>query len=329
MVDQEVSGSTAVENEAGNVTMAGKERKKWPMTALMLGIFAAVAGIAFLINALIVAKLEPVEVADEPEEVIEIEEVEEPETPAPLAALNLQPVVDAWAASVAGNKSVLIYDLDRAETIAAYNTKEDYGTASLYKLFVVYEGYRRVESGEWDGTAIATGGQTILECLDRAIRESYSPCAEALWAKIGHDELDEIIEKDYGITNSDISRLISNAEDIVAMMRRFYEHPDFNNTEMLAKMWDSFLNQPPSAGLCASLCNWRQGLPSGFSDAVKVYNKVGWERGDGRWNIYHDAAILEFPVENRHLIMVVMTNYVPYEKIAELGTKIEEAIRKY
>ena len=63
---------------------------------------------------------------------------------------------------------------------------------------------------------IDTVGYTILECLDLAIRESYSPCAETLWDMIGHQNLNDIIKNDFDITNSDISSLTSNPEVIEA-----------------------------------------------------------------------------------------------------------------
>ena len=222
-------------------------------------------------------------------------------------------------AGVGGNKSVLIYDLKRDEVVGSYNTKESYNTASLYKLFVVYEGYRRVQSGEWktDDQAGATG-YTIAKCLDLAIRESHSPCAETLLGYIGYEELDRIMQMEFGITDSDISHLVSNPEDIMKMMKIFYEHKDITDEGLVAQMKDSFLNQPTTT------YNWRQGLPSGFKKA-NVYNKVGWDYNPdgGYWNVYHDAAIVEFPESDRHLIVVVMTNRVPYQKISQLGSMIE------
>ena len=240
--------------------------------------------------------------------------------------IDFQPLVGEWVKSAGGNKSVLIYDLDRDEVAGSYNTEENYNTASLYKLFVVYEGYRRLENGEWQtGEPAGSTGHTVLECLDLAIRESYSPCAETLWARIGHDELDEIIKKDFEIVNSDISTLTSNPEDIQKMMKLFYEHPDIKDEALVARMKDSFLNQPKIT------YDWRQGLPSGFSDEVNVYNKVGWAfNADGNyWDIYHDAAIIEFPEKDRHFIVVVMTNKVSYQQIRKLGTMIETEFNKY
>ena len=234
--------------------------------------------------------------------------------------IDFQPVVDSWVNSVGGNKSVLIYDLERNEVVGEYNSKENYSTASLYKLFVVYEGYRRVQSGEWNGDDSAGyTGNTVLECLDLAIRESNSSCAEALWDKIGRKDLENIIENDYGITDSDILDLVSNPQDIMKMMKIYYEHKDITDENLIARMKDSFLNQPETT------YNWRQGLPSGFKNST-VYNKVGWDFNpdENVWNLYHDAAIVEIPDKSRHFIVVAMTNDVPYQNISRLGSMIEE-----
>ena len=275
--------------------------------------------IVLAIYVIIKANLDQKNVINEFNEIIV--EKQEPD----IQAIDFQSVVDEWTRSVAGEKSVIIYDLDLNKMVGSYNTTKKYNTASLYKLFVVYEGYRKLETGEWkEDELVGSTGYTILECLDKSIRESYSPCAEALWAKIGHDELDEIIEKDFKITNSEISSLISNPEDVLKIMKMFYRHSDIKSENYLAVLKDSFLNQPKTT------YDWRQGLPSGFSDNAKVYNKVGWEYNEsGYWNIYHDTAIVEFPEKNRHFIVIVMTNRVPFQKIRELGSEIEKEFNKY
>lgn len=241
--------------------------------------------------------------------------------------INFQPTVDAWANSISGNKSVIIYDLDLNQTVASLNPTKNFSTASLYKLFVVYEGYRRIENGTWQPND-RIAGHTRLQCLDLAIRESHSPCAEALWAEIGHSQLDHIIATDFQITNSKISKLSSNAEDITKIMQLFYSHPDFS-LETWIKIQDSMLSQPcTNNGMCRGCCNWRQGLPSGFSSNVLVYNKVGWDWSGKTWNIYHDSAIIEFPKAHRHFIVVVMTNQVSHTQIAQLGKSLEAVFLK-
>ena len=250
----------------------------------------------------------------------------EPEAVTLPAKINFQPTIDQWVKSIGGNKSVLIYDLERDEVVGEYAADVKYNTASLYKLFVVYEGYRRIQSGEWQPEDLAgTTGFSVLECLDLAIRESHSVCAEVLWGKIGQANLDKIVKKDFDIQDSDVSELVSNPRDIMKMMKIFYEHKEIRDPELTSRMKDSFLNQPTTT------YNWRQGLPSGFADKVNVYNKVGWDYNpdEGYWNIYHDAAVVEFPERDRHFIVVVMTNRVPYQKIRDLGKMIEEDFNKY
>ena len=288
---------------------------------LIVLAFVAISGGIFLLNPDNNVSAPEIAVKTEVKEEKEKEVAESPETPKFPEAISFQPVIDSWAGSVGGNKSVVVYDLDRDEISAEYNAHEDYNTASLYKLFVVYEGYRRVFNGTWSGeTTAGSTGRTILECLDLAIRESNSPCAEAFWNMLGHTELDNIVRSDFLITDSNISNLISNASDIAKMAKIIYEHKEITDEALVAKMMDSFLNQP------ITTYNWRQGLPSGFSRA-RVYNKVGWDYNPngGYWNIYHDAAIVEFPEENRHFIVVVMTNRVPFQKIKEFGTLLENA----
>ena len=248
-------------------------------------------------------------------------ELQEPETgDVEVARIDYGAVIDEWV-KTGGNRSVLVYDLERNELVGSYAPNTVYDTASLYKLFVVYEGYRRVQSGEWQAEAAAgSAGHSIVGCLDLAIRESDSLCAETLWGMIGRDELDRIVAEDFGLHDLKISELAASAADVATMLKIYYEHREITDEELVARMKDSFLNQP------VTTYNWRQGLPAGFTQA-RVYNKTGWDFNpdEGYWNIYHDAAIIEFPEEDRHFIVVVMTNHVPFEQIRKLGTKIEEA----
>lgn len=289
------------------------------LTLLFIFIFA----LSYILCLMFLTKEPEGTPINEPEPEIETP-IEEPEPVLP-EKVDFQSVVDEWANSVSGNRSVLIYDLERGEMVGSYNPDESYNTASLYKLFVVYNGYQKLMSREWNADDMTGGtGRTILDCLDLAVRESYSPCAEALWALIGRGNLDNTIVDEYGIVNSNISSLISNPQDILQIMKIFYEHADISDENLIARMKDSFLNQPTTT------YNWRQGLPSGFSRA-NVYNKVGWEYdpNGNYWNIYHDAAIVEFPEDDRHFIVVVMTNKVPYQKITELGSLIEDTYYQY
>ena len=240
--------------------------------------------------------------------------------------LTLQSVVDEWVSSIGGDKGVMIYDVDSRRVVAEYDADEEFALASLYKLFVVYEGYRKVARGEWKiDERVDYLGRTVGECLDAAIRSSDSICAESLLAWMGRDELIDTVNNEFGIEVGE-SIMTASARQITELMLRFYRHPEFSDTDLTWQMWDSFLNQPTTE------YNWRQGLPSGFSDEVKVYNKVGWqweedeETGVGSWLIYNDAAIVEFSGLGRKFIVVVLTSGVGPKSIRMLGTKIEDEV---
>lgn len=291
-----------------------------PLFVFLLGILVATSTLVgiLMIHGLLKPPVDSELKQDVPIEIVD--EIVEQEPQESFLLIDFQPIVDNFIKNTSGNRSVLIYDLENEQVVGEYNTTETYNTASLYKLFVVYEGYLRIERGEWlSSDPAGRSDKSILECLDLAIRESNSTCAESLWQMIGHEALDSIIENDFDIHDSDISRLNSNPQDILKIMIKFYQHDELTNGELIARMKDSFLNQPTTT------YNWRQGLPSGFSRA-NVYNKVGWDYNpDGKyWNIYHDAAIVEFSEQNRHYIVVVMTNRVPFEKIRDFGKRFED-----
>ncbi len=243
--------------------------------------------------------------------------------------LDLQELAEKWVNSASGRNSVYIYDLDYDTPIVAVNENDTYNTASLYKLFPVYEGYKRVYNGEWKASDTLVAGRTIGECLDAAIRSSDSTCGEALWNKINRYNLDKIIKDEWGITNSRISGLSSNPVDIAKILQRYWFHPDFDK-ETLNTVLDSMLNQPPvNNGLCDGACNWRQGLPAGLSSSgILVYDKVGWEHSgtSAGWNYYHDAAFIVSG--EHHLIVVVMTaNLNSFNEIVNFGAQLRETLQ--
>ena len=268
--------------------------------------------VAFLMAAVIAGFLKPVE---NNFTVVE----DEPETSGWVTKINLQPVVDSWVNSVSGEKGVEIYDLSTNETVGEYNANERMRIESIYKLFVVYEGYLRVQRGEWDRNAACGGtGWTILECLDKAVRESNSAAADTLWGMIGRDELDAIVQNEWGLPEVVVGSISATPMEIMKIMRKFYYHEEITDAELVSVMMDSFLNQPPTT------YDWRRGLPSGFSENVKVYNKVGWLHTGARWLYYDDAAIVEFP--SRKLIIVVLTKYVDNKDIARFAREIEASM---
>lgn len=319
-----------------------ENQEKFKLTPLSLsflvaGFIAAAAGIYGLLT--LTLQKSPVIVDPKDEEVTSTEtETESKTSKFKLPEfIDLQALVDDWTSSLnKGAKVGLeIYDLNNKKVAAKKNADSEFQTASLYKMFIVYEGYKEIESGDLDGNATLVNGNSILKCLDLAFRESDSPCAESLWSKIGRDKIEDIIEDEYKLKNSSAKTLTSTPSDIVSLLEIYYYHKDLTeNSYSLIK--DSLLDQPAiKSNLCGGYCNFRLGLPSGFSDDVRVYNKVGYESdGVGKvWKIYNDAAIIEFPKLGRAYIISVFTENLPWsnkkiQALSDLASSLEKAINQ-
>jgi beta-lactamase class A len=217
----------------------------------------------------------------------------------------LQKVVDDWTASVGGVSSVYISDTD-GKIVASNMPSDIYFTASIYKLYVAYAGYQQVDAGEVDPSEVYVNGYTREECLDKMIRESYSPCAEKLWNEIGKAELTAQL-KTYGINNTNMEGITTTAEDSGIMLARI-AMGDGLSSESKAAYLSSMKDQE---------AKYRRGLPSGFS-TLTVYNKVGWNE----LVEWHDSAIVEL-TDGRKLIVTVMSENVGYSNVAKLGSAIE------
>lgn len=252
--------------------------------------------------------------------------------------ISLQPIVDEWLTTLPEDTRVglMIYDLDNQQSAASYQSTEIFNNASLYKLLFVYDGYEQLDSGLEDGETyfgtfydtdpdnpyqtIATD-YTIQACLDAAIRTSHNDCGEALYNDPARQtRVGSMIEK-LNLSNTTEFGLSSTPADMTKLLEFISEHQTLSSTSW-NKLQDSMLNQP----ITADGDNLRQGLPDGFNVA-KVYAKVGWERGYDYWNVYNEAAIIEFSETNRHYLVTIMSENLPdSELLLQLGQSLETAI---
>jgi len=221
----------------------------------------------------------------------------------------LQLLVDNWAKNQSYDVGIMIYDLDKKKVSAKHNVDKTFFSASLYKLFVVYEGYKRVDKGQWSLDDAFLAKKNRGQCLNLAISKSDSSCATSLLGEIGAGNLNEINRK-YGIKNTDVINLYTTAGDMVKILKKIW-YKDNLSKKSANLLLDSMLNQP---------IDYRYGLPYGFTKS-KVYNKVGYEKD----KYYHDAAIVVTP-KGRHYAVAVLTNSFNYHQIADLGRQIEQKI---
>ena len=225
--------------------------------------------------------------------------------------INLQPTVDAWADKQSGRASVVAYDLANKKTVASMDPDRQYFTASLYKLFVAYVGYQKIDDGTYNADAPYLGDFTRAKCLDKMIRESYSPCGEKWWNELGKEAVTDQM-RDYGLKNTSLTGLYTSAADANAILRMLYKGTDLTKASR-ADYLDSMKDQPAL---------YRRGLPSGFSQST-VYDKVGWN-GQVEW---HDSAIITLP-DGRSYVISVLTQNVGSSQIAALGKAIETRLTR-
>jgi beta-lactamase class A len=225
--------------------------------------------------------------------------------------IDLQPTVDGWADKQSGRASVVVYDLANNKTVASLDPDRQYFTASLYKLYVAYVGYQKIDDGTYSADEPYLGSYTRAGCLDKMIRESYSPCGEKWWNELGKEAVTAKM-RDYGLKNTSLTGLYTSASDAVAILRLLYKGTDLTKASRAAYL-DSMKDQPAL---------YRRGLPSGFSKST-VYDKVGWN-GQVEW---HDAAIVTLP-GGRSYVISVLTQNVGSSQIAALGRAIETRLTR-
>lgn len=203
---------------------------------------------------------------------------------------NVQEPVDKWVAANSGEYSVVVTDLSTGSELASYRADESYFAASLYKLYVAYLGYLDIQNGEHNFEEPFLGDWNRKECLDKMIRESYSPCAEKLWAEQGKEKSTERIKK-YGITDTSMVGLTTTAHDIDVILRRMYEKKELNqaNTDLyLQSMKDNI---------------YRDVLPKALPDLI-VRDKVGFREQVE----YHDVGFVTLPNGREVAITILTTN---------------------
>ncbi len=244
--------------------------------------------------------------AQETEEATEPAETKEEEKKPSFDSQKLQAVLDDWARTIPAGSSAGVVLMDENGTqLASLSAQESFFTASIYKLYVAYEGYRMVDAGTYDVNTPYLNGKTLGVCLDLMIRESNSPCAEKMWNGIGKELLDTKM-KEYGIKNTSMVGLSTTAEDAGNMLARIQRGEGLSK-ESQAKFLESMRTQI-----------YRDTLNKGFSDKVTVYNKIGF---NGQLE-YHDTAIARL-ADGRTIIVSVLTSEVGTKSIVALGQKLE------
>lgn len=234
-----------------------------------------------------------VTVAEEPEA-----EVEQPEVTAAFDTDAISAALEEWVGDLpAGAEAGVQITTVDGDVLASYQPDTEFFAASIYKLYVAYEGYRAVDAGELDPEQDYVGGNTLAECLDIMIRESDSPCAEKLWVELGKEALNTTMQE-YGLTNTSMTSITTSAGDAALMLQRIATGEGLSEgaqQRLLASMKDQIYDDTFDAG---------------FSESITVYNKIGFRELDE----YHDVAIVQLEDGSQFILSAVTngagTNYL-------------------
>ena len=232
------------------------------------------------------------------------EKDEEPEVPE-FDVKKLSSALNSWVKGHGGAYGVTIMDKS-GDVLAESGGKEAFFTASIYKLYVAYIGYQKIDDGTYKSSETYLNGWSRGKCLEEMIRQSHSPCAERLWVELGKSNLTAKLET-YGLKNTDMEGLVTSSRDAAIILARLESGKDLSESSR-KKLLDSMHVQI-----------YRDALPEGFAEQ-EVYDKVGF-----RENVeYHDTAIVRFK-DGRSLIVSVLTKNAGTSNIAGLAKVIAEA----
>ena len=220
--------------------------------------------------------------------------------------VNLQPVVDAWLAKQSAEFGIVVYDPANKQIIASHNPDQKFFAASLYKLFVAYLALVDFQKGTQDPNQTLTQGFTRKQCVDKMIRESYSPCGEAMMADMGQETLRQRVS-DMGIKNTIFAGITTTAQDSALILQYIVDGRDLtaDNTAFLK---DAMRVQDQK---------FRNGLAKGAPQATWE-TKVGWNE---QYN-YHDVGIMTLPGGRQYVVAILSHNNGSPVPIADFAATI-------
>lgn len=225
--------------------------------------------------------------------------------------INLQPTVDEWLAGQSADFGIVVYDPANQQTIATNNPDKKYFAASLYKLFVAYLSLVDFQDGRQDPEEILTGGFSRKECVDKMIRESHSPCGEAMMADMGQENLRKRVSE-MGIKNTTFAGITTTARDTALILQYLIEMKDLN-AENTAFLKDAMRIQDQK---------FRNGLAKGAPEAVWE-TKVGWNEQAN----YHDVGIMALPGGRQYVVAILSQNNGRSTVIADFAATIYDVLK--
>lgn len=232
---------------------------------------------------------------------------------APVVApqiVDLQPVLDAWAAQHPRQEwGIAVKSIAGKEFQAQIHSDVQFRSASLYKLFLVQSLFSKYTPVQQQSTSIKVGEstRTLAACVDVMLRLSDNPCGEAVAGKLGWTKVSRELRA-AGYTKTDFSKpdaIVTSAGD---------------TARYLEQLHGTMLDEASKAVVMSSLQKqrWNQGIPAGCSGCT-VANKTG-----SITSFTHDAAIVQYA--GGTYVIAILSERGTFKQIAELTRQIQTAI---
>jgi beta-lactamase class A len=189
----------------------------------------------------------------------------------------LQALLNYWNESNAGTWGIVLKDFGN-NVSASINPDRQFVSASVYKLYIAYVVYTKVDSGEIGMDSFTSSGNTVSGCLDLMIVRSDNDCGWALGDMIGWESSDGLLHaKGFTSTSLAYGGRVTTAQDAASYLMQLENGAllsPANRVALLHKMHNNI---------------YRYAIPAG-SPGMAVANKLGV-----RGAYSNDVAIVYHP----------------------------------
>ena len=228
-----------------------------------------------------------------------------PQPPKPDAGL--QTIMATWAKEHPEHQwSIVIRELKNGEKFADYQADKVYEAASIYKLFLTYLLFQKVDLGQISDVSVSSQGRSwpLDYCLDLALRISDNPCAWAIGNYTGWTSSNPVLTA-AGFKSTQLD--ITNGHRSSAL----------DTANLLEGLYKAQLYTPEARDYLLAILKkqlYNKGIPVGCS-GCEVANKTG-----DLPSVRHDAAIVTYG--DKTYLLVIFTDGATYAQIAELAGQI-------
>ncbi|HSW81426.1 MAG TPA: serine hydrolase [Candidatus Saccharimonas sp.] len=233
----------------------------------------------------------------------------------------IQNMLQNFANRYPSQVSLVVVDLDNGASGSA-NATTQMVSASLYKMFVAYGIYQKIDGGELTKqSAVQAMGASVEDCLEAMIEVSDNDCGKALGDIVGWSALDAKL-KTLGLTNTltnnyDASGTMqgdkmTTAADVATFMRQLY-----TGTLLSKNSTADFIDL-----LKKDQVNDR--LPTGLPAGTIIAHKTG-----DLYDVMHDAGFVYGPKGTYLVTMMTQDWDEPATQAPPLFTQLSQEVWRY